>query len=165
MSGFKRKYVSQLATRISSGECRVCVAGLSGTALSYFLSELLSGLERPCLIIHSGRKEAEALYRELQFFLSIPARDADGAGSRLHDFAPYDMSPLTGLSPNRELVTRRIEALYAALSLKDPIVITALDAVAYRTLPKQVFVRSMELIQTGETLDREPLLRRLESNG
>ncbi len=154
-----------MTTRIRSGERRVCVAGLSGTALSYFLSELLSGFDRPCLIIHSGRKEAEALYKELQFFLSIPEQDSGGEGSRLHGFAPYDMSPLSGLSPNRELVTRRIEALYAALSLKNPMVITSLDAVAYRTLPKEVFVRAMELIQTGETIERDLLLRRLESNG
>ncbi len=165
MTGFERKYVSYLTTRIRSGDRRVCVAGLSGTALSYFLSELLSGLDRPCLVIHSGRKEAELLYKELQFFLSIPAQDSGGEGSRLHGFAPYDMSPLSGLSPSRELVTRRIEALYAALSLKNPIVITSLDAVAYRTLPKEVFVRAMELIQTGEMLERDPLLRRLESNG
>ncbi len=157
--------IATLKNWIDMGESPARVVGLSGSARSYFLSRLLADLQRPCLVIFPGSKEAERLYRELQFFMSISeAWEASGI-MRLYAFPPYDISPLTGLSPHREVVTRRLQALYALMSNKNPIVITSLDAISLRVLPKDALVRSLEYLEAGEEVDRDIFLRRLETIG
>jgi transcription-repair coupling factor (superfamily II helicase) len=84
---------------------------------------------------------------------------------RLHHFPSYDISPLTGLRPHREVITRRIQSLYALLSDEQAIVVTSLDAVFSKILPKDSFVRSLEYVETNEEVARDALLERLMGMG
>ncbi len=150
---------------IEGGISPARVAGLTGSAQSYFFARLLADLEKPCLVILPGRKEAERLYKELQFFMLDANIKAVPESMRLHEFPPYDMSPLTGLSPHREVVTHRLQALYALMTNKNPIVITSLEAVHFRILPKEALVGSLEYLEVGEEMERRPFLQRLETTG
>ena len=97
--------------------------------------------------------------------MSDPPLSATDGGMRLHEFLPYDLTPLTGLSPHREVLTRRLQALYALMSNKNPVIITSLEAISFRILPKEAFVRALEYLEVGEELDRAVFLRRLEVIG
>ena len=44
-------------------------------------------------------------------------------------------------------------------------VVTSLEALGYRILPKKTFVDSLELLQAGEEVARDRLIRKLEING
>jgi len=154
----EHKDLTKLKKWIQEYVRHVNIIGLNGSAQAYFLSRFLSDFQKPCLIILPGRKEAEKLYRELQFFIS----DKD---MRLHEFPPYDMSPLTGLSPHSEVVTRRLQSLYVLISNKNPIVITSIETIFFRILPKEAFVRSLDYLEVGESMDRDLFLRRLEITG
>ena len=72
---------------------------------------------------------------------------------------------VSSVEPYREIVTRRLEALYALMTNKKAVVITSLEAASYRILPKEALVRSLEYFEIGEDVDRDHLLRRLEING
>ena len=142
------------------------VTGLSGTALSYFFAETISRIDRPCLAILPDRKEAHNAFKELRFFLE----DQDGYGKdshsiRFHHFPPYDMSPLMGLSPQRDVIATRVRALYRLISEKDTVVITSPEAISFNLLPKESLLESLEYLEAGEEVDREALIRRLEMNG
>ncbi len=143
----------------------VSVAGLSGAAQSYFLSQFLSDLEKPCLILLPHKNEAERLSKELSFFLSGPGPLSASEAGRLHEFPSYDISPLMGLSPHMELVNKRIQALYALLSDKDPIIITSLEALFQKIMPKKALIKSLEYLEAGEDADREALINKLEAIG
>ena len=104
--------------------------------------------KKPFLIVLPDRKDAEKIYKELRFFMS-------GKDVRLYEFPPYDISPLTGLSPLSEVVTRRVQSLYALMSNKSPVVITSLEAIFFRILPKKAFVKSLDYFETGESIDRD----------
>jgi transcription-repair coupling factor (superfamily II helicase) len=143
----------------------VSVTGLSGTARSYFFSRFLAQFQKPCMVILPDRKEAERLYRELRFFMPDRQKQSNAPDIRLFEFPPYDLSPLTGLSPHRDVLNRRIQALYSLMSDKNPVVITSLDAVSFSILPKEAFVRSLEFLEVGEEVDREIFLKRLEITG
>ncbi|MBW1800375.1 MAG: transcription-repair coupling factor [Deltaproteobacteria bacterium] len=84
---------------------------------------------------------------------------------RLYDFPIYDISPLTGLSPHRDVVTRRLQALYAISTEEQPVVVTSVEAILLRVLPKEAMVRATDLLEVGEEIEREALLKRLQSNG
>ncbi|MDQ1334757.1 MAG: hypothetical protein QG552_1707 [Thermodesulfobacteriota bacterium] len=143
----------------------MAVVGLSGSAEAYVFARILAGLDRPCIAVLPDRKDAERLYKGLRFFMSGPEADEASSNLRLQQFFPYDMSPLTGLSPHRELVTRRIRALYSLTSDTNPIVVTSIEALCFRILPKASLLNSLEYLEPGEEVDREALLGRLEANG
>jgi len=141
------------------------VIGLSGSAQSYFYSQFLANLKKTCLVILPDKKAAEKFYKELNFFMSAPDTSIQFGNMRLYEFPPYDISPLTGLSPHREIVTRRLQAMYALMTNENSVVITSLEAASYRVLPKEALVRSLEYFEIGEEVDRDLLLRKLETNG
>jgi len=141
------------------------VTGLSGSARSFFFAQFLSDLDRPSLVILPEKKEAERLFRELQFFMSNKGGQLGDHELRLYEFSPYDMSPLTGLSPHREVVTKRLQALYALISYKNPVIITSLQALHFRVLPKNALVGSLEYLEVGEEVERDSLLRILQATG
>ncbi len=154
----------ELKERLRRSEETIRIAGPGGSARSYFLTRFLADLQRPCVVVAPDRKEAERVYKELQFFLS-ESGPGDAFSGRLHTFPAYDLTPLTGLSPHKEVVTRRLEALYALLSHKNPVVIACLDAICFRILPKSSFVGALEYVESGEDLEREALIEKLEANG
>jgi transcription-repair coupling factor (superfamily II helicase) len=158
-------HIITLKNWIDQGVDSMRVVGLSGSARSYFFARVLTDLKRPCLAILPDKKEAEKLYTELRFFMSDPGLSAANGGMRLHEFPPYDLSPLTGLSPHREVVTHRLQALYALMSNDSPVIITSLEAISFRILPKDAFVRALEYLEVGEEVDRALFLEKLEVIG
>jgi len=141
------------------------VTGLGGSALSYFLARFLKDLQRPCMVILPSRKESERLYRELRFFMQDQGGEDQGSASRLYPFPAYDLSPLTGLSPHKEVVNSRLEALYALTAYQNAVIITSLDAVCLKVMPKKAFLNALEYVEAGEEVERAPFLRRLEAGG
>ncbi|HUU81214.1 MAG TPA: transcription-repair coupling factor, partial [Acidobacteriota bacterium] len=127
--------------------------------------QFLADLQKPCLIILNSTREAEKLLKEVQFFMSNSNSSSLLETTRLYEFPLYDISPLTGLSPHREGVSRRLQALYALISGKNPIVITSFEAVFFRILPKEALIRAIEYFEAGEEVDRDLFVRRLEICG
>jgi transcription-repair coupling factor (superfamily II helicase) len=141
------------------------VAGLSGSGRSYLLASFLMELHRPCLLVLPTAKEAKRLYGELAFFLPEPLAHGEPEQRRLYDIPPYDISPLKGVNPHRDLIARRIQGLYTLHTGSRPIVVTSVEAVMLRVLPKAAMTEALEYLAVDENVDREDLMRRLEENG
>ena len=134
----ENKQLSELNRLVQKDTKRINVIGLAGSARSFFLSRFLSDFKRPCFILLPDRKEAQRLFKELQFFMS-ESDIGESIGSsglkvsdfirqrRLYEFPPYDLTPLSGLSPHRDVVIRRLQALYALLSNDNSIVVTSIE--------------------------------------
>ncbi|MDZ7697011.1 MAG: transcription-repair coupling factor [Deltaproteobacteria bacterium] len=150
---------------LGHGSGRAEVIGLTEAVQAYFLSEVLADLERPTLMILPDIKSAHALYKMLQFFMGNEAVHPSAFESRLYPFFPYDISPLSGLSPHRDLITQRIRALYGLIHDKAAIVVTSLEAICFNILPKDAFVNALQYFETGEEVDRPELIQTLETTG
>ena len=150
---------------ISEGTRAVDIAGLTGSARAYFLASFLIEVESPCLVVLPKQKEAARFYRELQFFLPELQSEGEPGQRRLYDFPIYDISPLKGISPHKDVISRRLQALYVLTSHQKPIVVTSVEAAILRILPKAAMLRAMEYLQVGEEMDRERLIKRLEAGG
>ena len=135
------------------------VTGVSGSALAYLLSQLLGEICHTCLIILPSSEEAGAFYKDLDFF--VPNQN----NKRVLLFPSYNISPLTGLSPPKELISQRIEALYALSTAKDSVVVTSLEAIMVRLVPKEVLLSSVEYLAVNEEIDRDDLIRKLLAFG
>ncbi|NVL93377.1 MAG: transcription-repair coupling factor, partial [Desulfobacterales bacterium] len=155
----KRDKLAIIRDAIKDGIRSIEVAGIAGSSLAYLLSQILAELERPCLIVLPNSEEARGFYGDLDFFLP------HHGDKRVCLFPSYDISPLMGLSPPRELISQRIEALYSLSTLTDPAVVTSLDALLMRILPKEMLLKSVDYIAINEDIDRDELIRKLLTLG
>lgn len=165
MADLSNHYISTLKTWFSQEKRIIHVVGLSGSALSYFSAMLLNNLQRPCMVLLPTNKEAEDFRRELQFFCSETEDQNTYGEGRLHLYPSYDISPLSGISPHGEIVTQRVGSLYALTSLDEPVVISSIEALIFRALPKKVFLQSLEYLEAEEEFDRDQLLSKLQAMG
>ena len=150
---------------IQEGARALRVTGPSGAARVYFLACLLMDIQRPCLVLLPQAKDANRFYRELEFFLPESYVRTEPGERRLFDFPTYDISPLAGLSPHKDVITRRLQALYSLTSEKHPIVVTSIETISLRILPKESMIKALEYMEIGEDVEREKLLQRLEADG
>ncbi|MFH1488127.1 MAG: transcription-repair coupling factor [Pseudomonadota bacterium] len=157
--------MDDLKKAVEDGSREILVNHLSGAARTFFLSSLLTDLERPCLLVLPSAKDAAQFYRELVFFLPGSLTGSLPEERRLYDFPVYDISPLAGLSPHRDVISRRLQALYVLISGKNPIVVTSVETLLLKILPKEMMIQGVELLEPEEEFDREDLLRKLEANG
>jgi transcription-repair coupling factor (superfamily II helicase) len=118
----KNPYRTALTKAVEDGKTPIKVAGLAQEAQSYFISEVILSIPRPCLLILPGRKESVRFIEGLRFFLG--ESDTTNAHGRLYEFPPYDMSPLSGLSPNRDVLRSRLAALFALRYERSPVIVT-----------------------------------------
>ena len=130
------------------------VIGASGSATSYILADAVREFNYPFLIILPNTDEAKIFYKDLTFFLPKQA-------ARIFLFPAYDVSPLTGLSPPKELIGERVGALYALSTLRDAIVVTSIDAIMMSLMPKDILLRSIEYIAVNEDVDRDDFIKKL----
>ncbi len=150
---------------IQSGAGPFEIVGTAASARSYLLSRIIPGIRVPCLVIAPTAAQARRLYRELAFFLPESLSLGSPDERRLYDFPVYDISPLSGLSPHRDVVTRRIQALYALTELSDPVVITSSEAAAVRLMPKPALIGALDYLEEGEEVGRDRLISRLHDCG
>ncbi|MFW6146837.1 MAG: transcription-repair coupling factor [Thermodesulfobacteriota bacterium] len=141
------------------------IEGATGAAAAYILAELRADIGHPCLVIMPSQQQAAAFFGDLDFFLDDQNHRSLPGANNLFFFPSYDISPLTGLSPPKELVTQRIEALYALSTLDNPVVVASLKALLTRVLPKEMLLSSVDLVTVNEEIDRNSFIRRLDAIG
>jgi transcription-repair coupling factor (superfamily II helicase) len=141
------------------------VTGITGSALAYLLSQLLIEVDHPFLVVSPNSEESEKFYKDINFFLSSQNNGPSPDSRRIFLFPSYDISPLTGLSPPKELVRQRIEALYALSTVRNAVVVTSLEAIMSRLLPKKTLLNSVDYIACNEEIDRDDLVKKLLAFG
>lgn len=129
------------------------------------MASLFQEIDRPSMIVLPTAKEAARFFKELEFFLPESSSRGEPGERRLYDFPEYDISPLAGVSPHREVIGRRLQGLYALMSQDSAILVTSIQALQLRVLPKEAMKRAVEFLVAGEEVSREELTRRLEMSG
>ncbi|HYB91633.1 MAG TPA: transcription-repair coupling factor [Candidatus Binataceae bacterium] len=160
-----KEAASELQSRLAAGvERRFPVMGLRGAAGVLMLREAALGLRRPMLVVTSSASEAEALAHEAAFFMD-ERLGGDASGRRVHLFPAWEIKPFAHLSPPSDTQAAQIAALHAMLRQPVPIVITSVDALMMRTIPRAVLSESIVRIAPGERVDLELLIDALVSAG
>ena len=162
---FRHQNLDQLSRWIKEGHRFIRMGGLPGSARSCFLANLLSDLGRSAVIFLPAMKDVKRFYRELEFFMPPFMGAEGGQNRRLFDFPIYDITPLAGLRPHRDVVSRRIQSLYALAVTKNPILVASIESTLLKILPKDSLLQAVEPVEVEEEVDRDDLIRRLEVNG
>jgi len=148
-------FFDQLVNRDRAIDC----IGLSGSEKACLISRLYRQHKFPCLAVVSSVREGERLIGDLRFF----------AGQ--HDlpilfFPPYNILPFKFLAYHNETAGHRIRVLYQLMEAKAPsIVVTTVDALLQKIIPRQEIGRYVELLIAEEEIDRNGLITKLISGG
>jgi transcription-repair coupling factor (superfamily II helicase) len=140
------------------------VSGLRGSAPALVLARLLAERPRPGLVVAPDAQTAEAFAADLRFYAGD--REAAGPlGRRVHYLPAWEVPPFEPLSPTREIVAARAEGLYHLLQTPDPVVVTTIEALGQRCLPRAAFADAVTYVVEGETLEPAALADRLAEWG
>ncbi len=160
-----REAVSELKARIGLGaERRFPVMGLKGAANALMLRETALTLERPLVVVTPLAAQADALAGELAFFLDEPAT-ADAAGRKVHLLPAWEIRPFAQLSLQSDFQAMQLAALYALSRTSAPVVVTSVEALMMRTLPRPAFEDSVIRVGLAERPDLDALLEALAEMG
>ena len=144
---------------ISDQNCGLDCMGLSGSEKAYFVSRLYMEHKAPVVVIVPSPVAAEIFLEDLQFF-SAKLRPP------IIYFPPYNILPFKYLSYHNETAAKRMGSLYRMIeTTSPPIVITTVDALLQKIIPKQAICDYAELIMVNEDIDRDLLVEKLVSGG
>ena len=147
--------IEGLAVRERGIDC----IGLSGSSKAYLAARIIAKQPSAFIAILPSAKDAERFINDLNFF--IPSRR-----SEILYFPPYNISPFSFLSYHSETAARRIGTLYGLLEgSHHPILVTSVDALMQKIIPRQVISQYAELIVLNEEINRDLLINKLICGG
>jgi transcription-repair coupling factor (superfamily II helicase) len=148
---------AELLAALRDGSRKARARGLFGAARGRALAQLSTELKRPLVCLEPDEGAAEALERDLRFFLG-----SDAAVVRL----PADeVLPYEGLTPDRLVAQQRLAALFRLHLGERPIVVCSVRSLARRVLPRAALDRRSLQISVELEQDRDELARKLTAAG
>ncbi|CAG35011.1 transcription-repair coupling factor [Desulfotalea psychrophila] len=77
-------------------------------------------------------------------------------------YPSHEIPPYTALSPDQKVTATRLASLYQAANSEHPtIIVTSIEALLRRVIPKELLSARVELIMAGEDCDRDGLITSL----
>ncbi|MBU0986977.1 MAG: transcription-repair coupling factor, partial [Proteobacteria bacterium] len=147
--------IERIPGRTSGIDC----IGISGAAKAYLASRIYQALGTTLVVIVPTPKDAEMLLDDLHFF----------SGKNKAPFIyypPYNILPFKHMAFHTETAAKRIRSLYRLITADEPLlVVTTVDALLQKILPKEELCNYAELIMVGEEIDREHFITKLISGG
>lgn len=136
------------------------VTPADGSHKPYLVSRLFKQNRRTMIVVLKDQKSAENFLTDLAFFLP------DHKDNLLF-FPGYHILPFKSLSYHRETSTNRLAALSRIVgSASSPLlVVTAVDTILQKLLPKKTLNDFAELILSNEEMDRDALITKLDCSG
>jgi transcription-repair coupling factor (superfamily II helicase) len=160
-----KEAASELKARVErSGERRFPIMGLKGAANALMIREAALTMDRPLVVITPQAAQAETLATELGFFLDQPF-EADAAQSKVHLLPTWELRPFAQLSPPADRQAAQLAALFALARTSAPTIVTSVEALMMRTIPRGAFEQSVIRIAFAERFDLEALVDALSGMG
>jgi excinuclease ABC subunit B len=163
-SGDQPRAIAEMQQRISAGEKDTVLLGATGTGKTATVAWLAERLQRPVLVMLPNKTLAAQFANELREML--PQNAVEYFVSYYDYYQPEAYIPQTDTyiekdsSINDEVERLRHSATNSLLTRRDTIVVASVSCI-YGLGTPQEYVDRMVTLRTGDTTDRDRLLRRL----
>lgn len=147
-----------LINAIRDGEKKIRVQGLTGSSSALFLSRI----NRPLVIITSAQEEAERLYMDIRFFMSL-FPDPDSTEPLL--FPSLDILPHGISKPDPKILGERIKVLSILIGGESLTLITHIDAITGSLPGKSEIENKSMILRPGDSVNRDTIGERLTEIG
>src|SRR4029077_2324856 len=138
---------AELVASLRDGAHRGPTRAHLGAARGQVLAQLSTQLKRPLVCVEPDEAAAEALERDLRFFLGS---DAGVVRLPADEVLPYE-----GLTPDRLVAQQRLAALFRLHLGERPIVVCSVRSLARRVLPRAALDRRSLQISLEMEQDRD----------
>ena len=144
-----------LLAAMEAGRCPVALSGLSAVHRAHFAAGLLALQNRPVILVCADEHEAVRLGADVKAltgkdFLLLPARELV-----FHEAATV----------SRQWEHRRLSVLRAMAEGQAPVVVTTVDALLQRTMPRTMLAQASQLLRVGGSYDLNGLTDTLAAAG
>ena len=149
------KEYGQLTAAMEAGRCPAAVSGLSAVHRAWFAAGLLEKEERSVVLVCADEHEAERLGSDVKALTGrdwrlLPARELV-----FHEAATV----------SRQWEHKRLSALRAMAAGECPIVVTTVDALLQRTMPRTLLEQASQVLRVGESHELNDLAETLVAAG
>jgi transcription-repair coupling factor (superfamily II helicase) len=152
-------YLAQFIASIPQRRESIDCVGLQKVDKACLIAMLYQQYHEPMVVVVSSAKDGRRLCDELRFFLGSEA-------SAVQYFPPYNLLPYKFLTSDNETAAHRIRVLYNLVNQGiPPVIVTTIDGLMKKTLPRASLFDYAELVMAGEEIDREALIEKLEAGG
>jgi len=149
--------ISRIADCLTSEAGRVTITGARGSSPAYLLARLMAITHHSLLVIAPDADRATEICTELRFF--------SGRSTDILPFPAWDATPFEKRSPHADVTGQRLACLRRLTERKVTAVVTTLEALRQRVLPRTVLNNASLYFLPGEESDREELLAKLVTLG
>src|SRR5690242_11848247 len=148
----------ELIAAFRGGNRRVRARGLFGAARGRALAALAQAMRRPLVCVEPDEEAAEALEKDLRFFLP--------GGAGVVRLPADEMLPYEGLTPDRFVAQQRLASLFRLhLGEEQPVIVASVRSLGRRVLPRAALDRRSLQISLEMEQDRDELARKLTAAG
>ncbi len=153
------KKILSVIQALTEPHSRCICEGIENAQGAYLLSYGIRHLERSFTVVLPAMADCEKLAEDLSFFTGPDMVEAV-------IFPPYNVLPFKRLSYHSETAARRLRILYQmALGSRPLIVLTPVETLLQRLIPKSVLTDYAELLMINEEVDRDGLIEKLQAGG
>ncbi|VVS95444.1 transcription-repair coupling factor [Desulfoluna spongiiphila] len=136
------------------------IAGLAGSEKALVTATISRLVPGPLVVVLPTMKDVDTFLGDLSLFAGVPAEEAAAL------FPPYNILPYKSVSYHAETSAKRIRTLYAMLEGRMPkIVVTTVDTLMQRLIPKDEMNAYADLLMVNEEVDRVELIANLVAGG
>ncbi len=151
--------IRNILNTIKTRQTPIDLTGINGSEKAYITAEAFSSFDYPAITVLPTKKDALQFMDDLYFFLP-------DQNSSIFYFPGYNLLPFTALSYHNKISTQRISSLYKMIyGKKKYILVTYIDTLIQKIIPKQQLSNFIELIINNDELDRDSLIEKLDSGG
>jgi len=143
-------------------------AGAFQALLLAYLAER-KDLTRPLVAVTADEVTAQALVRDLRFFMASagPGPENDPtAPSRVAHLPWLETAPWADVSPDRRAIVQRMSTLFRlSQGMAAEVLVASAPALARRVVPRAAYADLVDVVQKGEEVDRDALIAKLVAGG
>ena len=151
--------INEILERFNRGEKAIEITGLKGSASAFLISHLKGALPRPFIIITPQVKDADDLYRDLEFFLPPGEKD-------LFLFPPWENAPFEPFFSHPSITARRVEVLHNLLLQKRSLIcIVPAQVLIQKLMPPEILIDAAVTVRRGDEIERDSFVKKLIQGG
>jgi excinuclease ABC subunit B len=160
----QQKAIDELTEGINNSEKNQTLLGATGSGKTFTMAKVIEKVQKPALVLTHNKTLAAQLYREFSEF--FPENAVEYFVSYYDYYQPEayvvssDLYIEKDASINDEIDRLRLKATSSILERNDVIVVSSVSCIYGLGTPED-FEKSHIFLKTGETMDRDELLRRL----
>ncbi|HKZ22088.1 MAG TPA: transcription-repair coupling factor [candidate division Zixibacteria bacterium] len=120
------------------------LSGLAGSGKSLVLASVFQKSGQPFLVLASTTTEAETIYQDLVSYLG---------DEKVKYFPGWEILPWENISPEAEVVSQRIQTLYALHKNKNLICVANVNSLLEKTIPPETLKENFLNLKVGDEID------------